>query len=68
MALTQGYSKTDEHFLERTDKGGVVSFKVADDPSSANTDELLIEFSMNKQTFADKYAYLMSHPCWSGIF
>ena len=66
-ALALGLSIKTEHPLTRSEEQGVVSYRIASSPAMINTDEILVEFSMEKEAFAKSHGILIENPCWKGF-
>jgi hypothetical protein len=56
-----------EHPLVRSETDGAVTFRVVSHMSHVNTPETLVEFSLEKSSFALLNGALVDSPCWKGI-
>ena len=56
--------KTGEYPLKKSGADGRIIYVKAADVSQINTDEILVEYSLEKEDFTEKHAGLVEHPCW----
>jgi hypothetical protein len=61
-----GPTEKREKRLARSERGGVITFREASGVSGA--DEIIVEFTLDKKTFAAANERLAENPCWEGIF
>ena len=59
-----GVKKIGEHSLVKSEADGKIIYAKANDPSQANTNEILIEYRLEKEDFLAAHKDLIERPCW----